>query len=179
MSSLNSIQEKLLERHIIDLEGEVKDVMVIYVREAIMRLIADGSPPITVCLTSSGGSVDIGLDIYDFLRLYKGKKTGIVAGYSQSMAAIILQACDVRQCMRHSSVLIHHVQRRKVSLDDLRSPGKIKKVRDDLEKSQEKLYAILEKRTGKSRKEITDVCAKDTDMTSEEALAFGLIDEII
>ena len=179
MKAINKLQEGLLDKNIIDLRDEISGDMAEYVREAILYLTIKESPPITIYITSGGGHVNAGLAIYDFLRLYPGQKTGIVAGFAKSMATIILQACDKRQCMLHSNLLIHHIQRNDVSLDDLRSPEKLKEVRDDLEKSQERLYEILCKKTGQSREKIKEVCEKDIDMTSEEAFDFGLIDEII
>jgi len=77
-----------LGRGIIDLQGDVDGKMIFYVREATTRLIAHDSPDITIHITSGGGSVDTGLDIYDFLQNYTGKITGKVFGYARSMAVL-------------------------------------------------------------------------------------------
>lgn len=176
---LDQTQLELLNQSTIDLGGEVDEDMILYVREALLRLTVKGSPSITVLITSRGGSVEVGLDIYDALRLYTGEKTGIVLGFAKSMAVLILQACEKRKCMRHATLLIHHISRREVSLDILRDPIKLKEVRDDLEASQSRLYVILGARTCKTVDVIREECAKERDMTAEEALAFGLVDEVI
>ena len=77
---LDETQQKLLKSGIIDIGGSVDADMALYVREALLRLRAEGNPPVSLHITSSGGSVSIGLDIYDTIRLYLGQKTGIVTG---------------------------------------------------------------------------------------------------
>ncbi|MBP9669428.1 MAG: ATP-dependent Clp protease proteolytic subunit [Candidatus Pacebacteria bacterium] len=145
----------------------------------MLHLIGKKSPPIKIIINSPGGEVDSGLDIYDLLRLYEGEKTGIVIDRAASMGAVILQACNVRACARHASILIHHVSRSNITLDQLRNPRKLKEVRDSMEKSQAKLYAILTDRTGQSVSRIRTVCALDKHMSAREALKFGLIDKIV
>lgn len=148
------------------------------VRDSLTLLTARGSPRIKILIDSAGGSVDAGLSIYDTLMAYQGGADGVVVGRANSMAAILLQACKNRRCARHGSVLIHHVFSENVSLDDLTSAARLKRLRRGSEKDQQRLYAILSKRTGKSIPDIRRTCRKDESMTSEEALAFGLIDEI-
>jgi ATP-dependent Clp protease, protease subunit len=164
---------------IIDIVGSVEPPMYDYVRTAIMYLHTKGDPDIEVRITSPGGRVDVGLDVYDLLRLYPGKKTAIVSSQAASMGAVILQACDVRRCMKHSSVLIHHISTSDITLDLLRSRVKMARFRKDMETDQDRLYDILAVKTGKSISEISKACAKDEPMTAEEAKAFGLIDDII
>lgn len=178
-TELDKVQKKLLKQRIISIGGEVDGSMAMYVREALLRLMGQGSPDIKVLITSGGGSVSVGLDIYDAIRLYPGKTTGIAHGIASSMAAIILQGCTKRIAAVHSRILIHHISTREVNLDVLRDQKRIARMRDDLEKDQTKLYAILAVRTKRSINSIKNECVKDRQMTAEEALEFGLIDEIV
>ena len=175
---LNKPQLNLIDKRIIDIGGEIDSDMALYVREALLRLRGEGSPDVTIMITSAGGNVGIGLDIYDFLRLYPGKKTGVVNAYARSMAAVVLQACDNRQCSVHAHILIHN-SHDDVNLDTLRDWRKLKKRKGEMEKKQSRIYAILAKRTGRSITEIRKVCQRDHEMTAEEAKAFGLIDQIV
>jgi ATP-dependent Clp protease protease subunit len=109
---------------------------------------------------------------------YSGGIDGFVIGRANSMAAILLQACKNRSCARHGSVLIHHVISENVSLDDLTSAARLQRLRRGAQEDQQRLYRILSSRTQKPVSEIRKTCRKDYAMTSEEALAFGLIDEI-
>lgn len=178
--SLDEMQLDLLKKGIIDLKGVIDQDMLEYVRDCFVWLTASGSPDICVMISSVGGSVTFGLIIYDLIRVYEGKSVGMVLGGAHSMAACILQACKNRRCTRGSSILIHYLRpdADDIRLNVLQNRRKLSKIIKLLEPQQEKLFLILE-RTRKSRSEIAAQCSKDEMMTAEEALAFGLIDEII
>ena len=180
---LPELKLKLLDlpEPIIDIVGEIDDDMFFYVRNAIEYLRGLGSPPVTVHITSGGGDVISGLDIYDLLRLYPNEVTTVVVSRAASMGALILQAASPgkRLCTEHSYVLIHHIWNNRISLDQLRSESEMKKFRDNLEKSQARLYKILREKTGQSLPKIKITCKKDQYLDSEESLDFGLVDEII
>jgi ATP-dependent Clp protease protease subunit len=163
----------------IELANNVEGPMYTQVGQSLAFLRGHGSPELQIAISSGGGDVDIGLDIYDMIRLYPSKTTGLVINRAASMAAIILQACTVRQCAPHASILIHHISRRSVTLDQLRDSKKLKELRDDMEKSQDRLYKILQERTGQPLHKIKSVCAKDEYMDARAALKFGLIDNIV
>jgi ATP-dependent Clp protease, protease subunit len=178
--SLNEIQLELLKKGVIDLTDDVNSNLADYIRECMIRLNIMGNPDITISITSDGGNVGAGLCVYDMIRLYPGRKTGVVIGFARSMAVTILQACDTRKCHLHSRILIHNVSiEDSITIDKLKNPEKIKEMIDDMEASQKRIYQIIKDKTGKTEDEIVIACQKDSDMTSEEALEFGLIDEII
>lgn len=85
----------------------------------IEDLLCIGAPDIKVLISSNGGDVDFGLHIYDLISTYPGHSTGVVYCKADSMAATILQGCDVRLCAKHASVFIHHISRNSVSFDIL------------------------------------------------------------
>jgi ATP-dependent Clp protease protease subunit len=177
--NLDETQLALLRQGTIDLGGEVNGDMALYVREAVTRLEAHtDSADLHLRLTSDGGDVGCGLSIYDVLRNYGGKKEGLVMGFARSMGVLILQACDRRIALQHSQILIHHISRREISLDVLRTKTKLQLVREEMEAQQTRLYKILSSRCGRTVPEIRKKCAEEQDMTAEDALEFGLIDEI-
>ena len=161
------------------ISGSVNPAMYEFVVAALAHLRCRGSPDLKVIIDSTGGDVSWGLDIYDQLRLYRGKKRGEVMCRAASMAAIILQACDVRACARHATVLIHHISLTSVSLDELIDDAKLKKLLEKRLRDQDRLNVILSERSGKTIEELRVRCLEDRYVTSEEALEFGLIDEII
>lgn len=179
-NKLSAVQVALLKKNIVDILGEIDNDMAWYVREALVRLELKGSPDIEVRITCNGGSIKIGLDIYDALRFYKGKKTGIALGHANSMGGIILQACDTRKSTEHACHVIHHaISEKKFSLTTLLDEEKMKFEREQMQKSSNYMISIIARRTGKSLNEIDKKCAEDKAMTPQEAFDFGLIDEII
>ena len=169
----------LLNRATLVIEGEISLKTYEYVASSIVILTGRNSPEITLKIASNGGDVDAGLDIYDLLSTYPSKITGVVYAGARSMATIILQACSTRLVCRHSGILIHHIARKRVTLDTLRSKGKLGRVVKQMEEQQKRLYDILSARTGQTVKRIRQVCLQDQDMTAEEAVEFGLADAIL
>ncbi|HPN54405.1 MAG TPA: ATP-dependent Clp protease proteolytic subunit [Candidatus Moranbacteria bacterium] len=177
--SLNDVNAGLLKKRIIEISGDTEENMENYVHECLRTLKSEGNPDVTIEIKSNGGRVDIGLNIFDMLRLYSGKKTGKVVGFARSMAAVILQACDKRLCAKHAKIMIHHISRGSVSLDVMRDKKKMKETLAATEESQDFIYDVLCKSTKHDKSTIKKVCAEDRDMTAKEALRFGLIDKII
>jgi ATP-dependent Clp protease protease subunit len=169
----------LLEKNILIIEGEICSKTFDHVASSIVILAARNSPEITLKIASNGGDVDAGLDIYDLLSTYPSKITGVVYAGARSMATIILQACSTRLVCKHSGILIHHIARKRVTLDALRSKGELGRVVKQMEEQQKRLYDILSARTGQTVKRIRQVCLRDQDMTAEEAVEFGLADAIM
>ena len=162
----------------IAIEGEITNDKVKEFGKEIAKLKDEGCPDIIVLISSKGGEVESGFDIYDLLRLYPGKKTGIVWRYAKSMASFILQACDERYVTPHSRILIHHISRTHVSLDILRNPKRIKEVVTDLERLQSMMYKVYASRTGKTVGQIRQACTKEEDLYPVQAKEFGLIDGV-
>ncbi|MDP3645756.1 MAG: ATP-dependent Clp protease proteolytic subunit, partial [bacterium] len=132
-------------------------------------------------IRSEGGEIAAGLDIYDEIRLYRGETRGIVMGFAQSMGAIILQACTHRVAARHAEVLIHNnTMIRQLTDRDVRRRGDpLADVRRDLLLLRHSTDDIFVRSTGRTKKEIRAQCKLGRPMTAEEALKFGLLDELI
>ncbi len=146
---------------------------------ALAYLKSRDSPDLEVIIDSGGGSVGSGLDIYDLIRLYQGKTTGLVISKAASMAAVVLQACDVRKCAAHAGILIHHLSTKSVSLDTMVSKRRRDKLISEMQKDQNQLYDILVAKTGKTKAQILRECKLDRYMNAHEAKSFGLVDEVV
>ncbi len=168
-----------LPQPVIPIYEDVEPALYRRIRDSLLFLETRENPKIKIKIDTRGGSVGAGLDIYDLLMSYPGGIEGIVTNSADSMGAIILQACKKRACARHASILIHHISRDRISLDDLTSKRRRDKVTRRMNDLQVRLYRILATRTGKSIAEIRRVCRKDESTNAEDALAFGLIDEIV
>jgi ATP-dependent Clp protease protease subunit len=171
--------EGLLAKNTLVLNGKVDGEMVEYVGASIAELTIRDCPPITINIRSGGGDVTAGLDIYDMLSVYPGIIKGFITSYARSMASIILQACSRRYAYRHARILIHHISRNEIGLDTIRSQSAVEKMLAEMEARQNYLYQIISQRSGKPLEQVNEVCKRDSDMTAQEALDFGLIDEIV
>ncbi len=148
--------------------------------EHMLSLETAGSPDIELRINSEGGSATYGLIMYDIIRLYKGKVTGVVVGQATSMASLILQACTVRKISQHSWVHIHTAQTiNPVSFTDIINPRKVKKLQATLKDYTDRAVDIYMLRAKVTRKRMAEAMVKDEAMTPREALRLGLVDEII
>ena len=99
-----------MKKKVIDLQGSVDEEMVDYVRCALLYFVTVGNPDITVRVQSTGGCVQSGLDIYHCLVHYPGFVTGSIDGFCNSMASVILQACDHRVITPSGTMHPHNVR---------------------------------------------------------------------
>lgn len=138
----------------------------------------DPGKPILLVINSPGGSVDSGFAIWDQIKMIKSPITTLITGLAASMASVIslVAGRGKRYITRYARVMIHQpliAGRMQGQATDLEIQAKeILRTRDDLVK----LYS---KETGKTPKEIEDAIERDTWLTAEEAVAFGLVDKIV
>ena len=175
---LTQTQLRLLNYDTIDLTGKVNLKMVDYCREAMIRLVSEGSPPCHILINSSGGNVKFGLDIFDLISHYPSQTTGVILNYSYSMAAIILQACQKRLITKNSYLLIHNPSPENPSWNQIFDPKEHRRLKKILKEVQAKIIEILMERTGQSEEKIIAALDEGKEMTALEALRFGLVDEI-
>jgi len=178
-SYLTPVQANLLQQNTIDLDDEINRETINYVREVTIKLAINGLPPINVLFHSSGGDIQYGFDVYDLIANYQGLSTGIVVNFANSMAAIILQACQKRFCVEHGHILIHNPARKLAVWNDFFDRQQNKKTKKIMLADREDFIKVLLRRTGRTRQQIIDTLNRGKSLTATEALRFGLIDEII
>lgn len=134
--------------------------------------------PILVVINSPGGSVDSGFAIWDQVKMIKSPVTTLVTGLAASMGSILsLCAAPKRRfATANARIMIHQPM----------IGGVIKGQATDLEiqareilKTRAALVDLYVEATGKTREVIDLAIDRDTWMSAEEALSFGLLDEVI
>ena len=129
---------------------------------------------ITIYINSPGGYIDDGLAIYDTMKFVKSPIRTVAVGMAASMASILLVAGDKRVALPHSRVLIHQPL-----------GGMSGQTKDILISAEEmkKHYEATAKIISNHTKQPYDKVYKDMDrdywMNAEEALEYGIIDEIV
>lgn len=142
-----------------------------------LELIAPGKPIILI-INSPGGSVDSGFAIWDQVKMITSPVSTLVTGLAASMGSVLslCAAPKKRFATRNARFMIHQPM----------IGGVIKGQATDLEiqakeilKTRQALVEIYVKATGKDADSIERAIDRDTWMTAEEALAFGLLDKIV
>lgn len=125
-------------------------------------------------ITSPGGFISTGLEIFNMIRDYPGKTTAVLNGFAMSMASYIPLACDCIKAADNAVFMIHNA-RGGVWGDhnEILGYGAFTKGLSGL------LAKQYTKRTGKSLKEITDMMDKETFFFGDEIMAHGFCDEIM
>jgi len=143
-----------------------------------VHLNLDESEAIEITLNSGGGDVYAGESLIGAIQTIQsmGRKVNItVHGLAASMASVLLQVASVRRIGSNSSIMLHEVSST--------SRGKLSTQAEDLEatqKLQDRLFAYYAIRTGRPISYYRDKLAKkDLYMHADEALAEGLVDEIV
>src|ERR1035437_6576040 len=178
--SLNVTQldifSRLMKDRILWVAGVVNANMSTIVQAQLMYLDSVEKKDITMHVDSPGGSVKSGLSMVDVMRYIKSDVATINTGYSASMGSILLSSGEKgkRSSLNFSKVMIHQL-----------SSGTSGNIQDtrvsqvESEKYNFILFKILAENTGKSFDFVLDSARRDNWLNSQEALDFGIIDEII
>jgi len=128
---------------------------------------------INLSIHSPGGSVLDGFAMYNALKSHNAKIHGNVEGIAASAASFILMAADTISMPEDAFIMIHNAWGGAVGdAEELRS------VADVMDKLQDSIVNIYEKRTGKTEGELRDMMAAETWMNANDALEHGFIDTI-
>ena len=171
------IYSRLLKERVIFLVGQVEDHMANLIVAQMLFLEAENpEKDIHLYINSPGGSVTAGMSIYDTMQFIKPKVSTICIGQACSMGAFLLAAGESgkRFCLPNSRVMIHQP-----SGGAQGQATDILIQADNIQKTKEKLNAILAHHTGKSVDVVTADTERDNFMDAETALEYGLVDEII
>ncbi|MBQ6840845.1 MAG: ATP-dependent Clp protease proteolytic subunit [Bacilli bacterium] len=164
----------LLKNRIIFLTGEINDVNANSVIGQLLYLDSQNNNDIYLYINSPGGSVTAGLGIYDTMHYIKSNVITIGLGMCASMGAFLLSSGNKRCALPNCEIMIHE------PLGGASGQASdIKILSDRILKVKKKINKILAKNTKKSIQRIEKDTLKDNYMDADEALSYGLIDEII
>lgn len=168
---------KLLSERIIFLGWPVDDeISNIIVAQLLFLESQDPDKDISIYVNSPGGSVSAGLAIYDTMQYIKPDVSTICIGMAASMGALLLAggAKGKRFALPHSRIMIHQPS------GGAEGPAKDIEIRaKEILLIRDETNRILSKHTGQTVKKIEKDTDRDYFMSSEEALNYGIIDQII
>lgn len=171
------IYSRLLKERVIFMVGQVEDYMANLIVAQMLFLEAENpEKDIHLYINSPGGSVTAGMSIYDTMQFIKPDVSTICIGQACSMGALLLTGgtAGKRYCLPHSRMMIHQPL------------GGFQGQASDIEihareilTIRERLNKVLAHHTGQPM----EVIARDTDrdnfMSGEDAVKYGLIDQVL
>lgn len=170
------LYSRLLEDRIILLTGEIDDNLANIIVSELLYLDSVNHNDIQMYINSPGGSVTAGMAIYDTMNFIKSKVSTICVGISASMGAFLLSSGEVglRYALPNSEIMIHQ------PLGGAQGQAiEIKIAAEHILKLRDKLNKILAINTKQELQKIEIDTDRDYFMSADEALKYGLIDEIL
>ncbi|MDD2244870.1 MAG: ATP-dependent Clp endopeptidase proteolytic subunit ClpP [Dysgonamonadaceae bacterium] len=168
---------RLMMDRIIFLGTQIDDYTANVIQAQLLYL--DSSDPgkdISIYINSPGGSVYAGYGIYDTMQFISSDVSTICTGMAASMAAVLLVAGTEKKrfALTHSRVMIHQPM------------GGVQGQAADIEitakeilRVKQELYTIISKHSGQPIEKVNIDSDRDYWMNSEEAKAYGMVDEIL
>ena len=172
------IYSRLLKERVIFVVGPVDDYMANIVVAQLLFLESENpDKDISLYINSPGGVVTAGLAIYDTMQFIKPHVATLCIGQAASAAAVLLAAGEKgkRFALPNSRVLIHQPEVGGLggqAVDIEIHAKEILRMRALLDK-------ILADHSGQSLEKVSHDTDRDFIMNSEQAKAYGIIDEII
>jgi ATP-dependent Clp protease protease subunit len=136
----------------------------------------DSSKDISIYINSPGGGVYAGLGIYDTMQFIKPEIATICTGMAASMGAVLMCAGQKgkRSALPHSRIMIHQpMGGTQGQASDIEITAR------EILKLKDELYEIIAKHSGQKVAKVNNDSDRDYWMKADEALKYGMIDEIL
>ena len=185
----NIIEERQMNIAIFDVFSRLMMDRIIFLGTAINDQVAniiqaqllflesvDSSKDISIYINSPGGSVYAGLGMYDTMQFIKPEIATICTGMAASMGAVLMCAGQKgkRSALPHSRIMIHQpMGGAQGQASDIEITAR------EILKLKEELYQIIAKHSGQKIDKVHNDSDRDYWMKAEEALKYGMIDEIL
>ncbi|WSK08556.1 ATP-dependent Clp protease proteolytic subunit [Kitasatospora sp. NBC_01300] len=169
---------KLFEERIIFLGSQVDDVSANDIMAQLLCLESmDPDREIQMYINSPGGSFTALTAIYDTMQYVKPDITTVCMGQAASAAAVLLAAGTPgkRMALPNARILIHqpYTETGRGQVSDLEIQAK------EIFRMREQLEQMLSKHSNKPVEQVREDIERDKILTAEEALEYGLVDQII
>ena len=170
------LYSRLLKDRIIFLADEITDqVANIVVAQLLFLEMDNPDADISLYINSPGGSITAGMAIYDTMNYIKCDVRTVCVGMAASMGAFLLMAGEKgkRLALPNSEVMIHQ------PLGGASGQATDVEIRAKwLLRPKGKMTRLMSEMTGQDQEKLRADCERDYFMTAEEALNYGIIDQI-
>ena len=170
------IYSRLLRERIVFLGAEVDDAIANVITAQLLFLESENpKKDIFMYINSPGGVVTAGLAIHDTMQYIRPKVSTVCIGQAASMGSFLLAAGEpgMRVALTNSRIMVHQPS------------GGAQGMASDIEiqareilRMRQRLNELYAKYTGQKIEEIEKAMDRDKFLESDEAKAFGIIDEV-
>jgi ATP-dependent Clp protease, protease subunit len=171
------IYSRLLKERIIFLVGPVNDGMASLISAQLLFLESENpNKDIAIYVNSPGGMVTAGLAIYDTIQYIRPDVSTVCIGLAASMGSLLLTAGakGKRFATPNAKIMVHQPSGGfQGQAADIEIHAK------DILETRARLNEIYVRHTGQALKAIEDAMERDKFLSPEEAVKFGMIDEVI
>ena len=171
------IYSRLLKERIIFVTGPVEDYMASVIIAQLLFLEAENpKKEVSMYINSPGGVVSSGLAIYDSMQYIKPEVSTLCIGQAASMGSLLLSAGapGKRFSLPNARIMVHQP-----SGGFQGQASDIERHAQEILSLRSRLNDIYVKHTGQNLKTIEKALDRDTFMTSDDAMKFGLIDKVV
>jgi ATP-dependent Clp protease protease subunit len=170
------IFSRMLKERIVFVTGGIEDGLASLVTAQLLFLESENpKKDIAMYINSPGGIVTSGLAIYDTMQYIRCPVTTVCIGQAASMGSLLLAAGEkgMRICLPNARVMVHQPSAafRGVATD-------IERHAEEILDLKRRLNAIYAKHTGQTVETIERTLDRDSFMTAEDAVAFGIVDKV-
>jgi ATP-dependent Clp protease protease subunit len=171
------IYSRLLKDRIIFIGGEIEDDMAnLIIAQLLFLQNENAEADISIYINSPGGVITSGMAIYDTMQFVGCNVATYCLGQAASMAAVLMAGGTKgkRFVLPNSRILIHQ------PLGGARGPATDINIQaEEILRMRRRLNEILAHHTGQTVEKIEEDVDRDRFMSAEEAVAYGLTDQII
>ncbi|GAA4484287.1 ATP-dependent Clp protease proteolytic subunit [Gluconacetobacter aggeris] len=171
------IYSRLLQERIIFLTGPVYDQVAALVSAQLLYLESvNPTKEISFYINSPGGVVSAGLAIYDTMQYIRSPVSTVCIGQAASMGSLLLAGGEKgrRFALPNARVMVHQPSGgAQGQASDIEIQAR------EILTIRQRLNEIYETHTGQTLEEIERKLERDSYMSADEALAFGIVDEVV
>ena len=171
------IYSRLLKERIIFVNGAIEDGMSASIVAQLLFLESENpDKDIYMYINSPGGAITSGMAIYDTMQYIKPKVATVCIGQACSMGSLLLTAgAKGRRCaLPNARIMIHQPLG-----GDRGQATDIEIYAKEMLRIKKRMNEIYAHHTGRKMSVIEKNIERDNHMTAEEAMKFGIIDEVI
>jgi ATP-dependent Clp protease protease subunit len=170
------IDQLFFQSRTVVIAGEINDKLAQKTVTHLMALAEDNDDPINVLISSPGGHVESGDMVHDIIKFIRPKVRCIGSGWVASAGALIFVAAskEDRYCLPNTRFLLHQPS------GGIRGQATDMAIQaDQLRIMRERFDNLFAEATGQTPDKIREDTQRDFWLSTEEALAYGLLGQVI